>query len=284
MRLLRRPPRRNPPVVLVAIATFRDEDDVAYHTLDHLASEGVDAIIVTDHLSGDNTRAELNRAKKDLSCPVLVLEDNEFAFRQSARLTALAALARKEFGATWILPFAADELWHAENAPLKAVLQEVPRRISAVETQLFEHRATGLDPAHANPFLSIVHRHPNVMRVRRIICRWHRNLVIGEGAHHVCTGQRQRALPSESSPLRIRHFHRRTFERFVHKARVYSAARDAAGFGPGVSQYWRHCARLFERGEDALRSEWEGNYFFPNAEGLVRDPAPFKRWALEQSL
>lgn len=95
--------------MLYAITMVKNEQDTIGHVVEHLLAEGIDHVIVADNLSTDRTRAVLD----DLVArgwPVTVVEDREVAYLQAVKMNRLVDMAR-DAGATWVVPFDADELW-----------------------------------------------------------------------------------------------------------------------------------------------------------------------------
>src|SRR5690242_17110689 len=100
--------RRDGVVTTYAITMVKDEADIVATTVGVML-EQCDGVIVADNNSTDGTRdllADLARQHKTLT----VLDDPEVASYQAKKMTNLAHFAR-ERGATWAIPFDADEYW-----------------------------------------------------------------------------------------------------------------------------------------------------------------------------
>jgi len=96
--------------MLAGISVVRNEADLIGTTIRHHFNEGFDFIFVADNDSTDGTTAILERmAREDKR---LRISRASGAFHQSEILTSLARDAVWA-GASWILPFDADEFWHA---------------------------------------------------------------------------------------------------------------------------------------------------------------------------
>lgn len=98
----------------VAVCMARDEADVIGSTVAHMLAQ-VDAVIVADNLSTDRTREILDEMASAHPGRLVVVEDPDPAYRQSEKMTALALRARLDFGAEWIVPFDADEVWYSPS-------------------------------------------------------------------------------------------------------------------------------------------------------------------------
>lgn len=267
------------------VSMMRDEVDVAYHTIRHLAGESLDGIIVADNLSSDGTRAELERARVDLArgtpweraCQLIVVEDDEPGYYQSAKMTALAAKAANEHGAKWIVPFDADELWYVRGDRLGIVLGNMGGHVAAVQAPLYNHFPSSIDPAGTNPFKTIEWRQRVPGALPKVAFRWNPDVVILQG-NHAITGAS--GMVNRNS-AELRHFPYRTFDQFCHKAQLGAAAYAATDLPMSEGAHWREYGAILERhGVSALREVYERWFWFlaPVEGGLVHDPAPFCRW------
>jgi hypothetical protein len=138
------------------IAMMRDEEDVAGAVIEHMVGEGLNGIIVADNGSVDRTRQELlDRVDWAAAkgCRLVVQDDPERGYYQSAKMSRLADQAAAE-GATWIVPFDADEIWVSHRDRVAAVLREASADVA--QAVLFNHFCTRVDdPAESNPFLRL---------------------------------------------------------------------------------------------------------------------------------
>lgn len=267
------------------VTMVRDEADVIYHTLCHLAGENLDGIIVADNLSTDETRAEIERAQRDLAegtpweraCEIILVEDNEPGYYQSAKMTALAARAANEHGARWIVPFDADELWYTKGDRLGIHLANIGGWVNVVQAPLYNHFPSSIDPAGSVPFETIEWRQREPGALPKVCFRWSPEITILQGNHAISGGTGHVV----HNGVQLRHFPYRTFEQFKHKAEMGAAAYAATDLPLSEGAHWRQYGAILERhGEDALREVYERWFWFlaPVEGGLVLDPAPFRRW------
>jgi hypothetical protein len=263
---------------------MKDEQDIAYHTLIHLAEEGVDGIIVADNLSVDGTRDEIERARKDTSCPIEVIEDKDPAYYQSEKMTKLAHNAHEKYGADWIIPFDADELWYSHTDRIAVVLRNLPGHVGKIEAELWNHFPSSIDPEGTNPFETIEWRQKEPGALPKVAVRYHPDLVIYQGNHSALGPPQTISYGTHLGvSLQLRHFPYRTFEQFKRKAINGAKAYAATDLHETTGAHWRSYGNILEQwGEDVLRTEVFEKYFYffsPVDGGMIYDPAPFRRWS-----
>lgn len=255
------------------ICRCKDEADVIAGTVQHIADE-VDFVLVQDNNSGDGTREIL--AELEESLPLKVLDDSEVGYFQSRKMTELADTAFG-MGATWIVPFDADELWMAPQR-IRDVLADYPPKIRLATARVYDHRASAVDPEGVDPFRTMVWRTPDPLPLPKVAVRWTPGTVIHQGNHGADIPDPHRAA---ESVLEVRHFPYRSAEQFVKKARNGAAAYAATDLPEHVGAHWRSYGTLLTRyGPEALEDvyrQWFWN-LAPSEAGLILDPAPYLRW------
>lgn len=276
-------------MTVVAVMMVRDEADVVGTVVRHLL-EHVDAVVVADNLSTDETPEvldELRREHAALGC-VEVVADRDPAYTQSAKMTDLAHRARALYGATWIVPVDADEVWYSPFAERMAdVLDEVPDRWHVVPATLFDHVATGDDDAHElDPVRRLRWRRPTPAPLPKVAARYRPDLVIEQGNHGAHYAEFE---PARFDPvLVVRHFPYRSAEQFLRKVRNGAAAYRAAGDrqSPDHGTHWRQWGELLDsQGPEAVVEIFHRWYYRERPDVPVRiegeqqpallfDPAP----------
>jgi hypothetical protein len=262
---------------VAAVTMMRDEADIAYHSVMHMAEEGMDAVIVADNLSSDGTRDELERARRDAPCPVVIVADDEPGYFQSQKMTALGHRAA-ELGATWVVPFDADELWWDREDRIGEKLRRVGEIYGTATAFMWNHYETALDDeSDPNPFTRMGYRHPERGALPKVAYRYHPDVVVEQGNHSVSG-----STGSVLGGLEISHFPYRGWDHFRRKAINGAAAYRATDLPEHMGAHWRQYGDLMDRfGEDTLRDQVYRRYFFamaPVNEGWHHDPAPFRRW------
>lgn len=260
-------------MTVVGVAMVRDEADVIEGTLRHMADE-VDWLLVADNNSVDGTGEILQQLRREL--PLQWVDDPEPAYYQSAKMTALAEKAAAD-GATWIVPFDADELWYAPHRLADVLAGQVEPIAYA---RLFNHLATGLDGNDRDPFRSMVYRQPEPAPLVKVAFRWEPGAVIAQGNHDVQLPSGHLGVPS----LEIRHFPARSSAQWTRKGLNGSAAYRAAVDLPETDgAHWRAYGQLVDEfGPEVLATIFKEHWWYAAdriaAAGLVRDPAPYLRW------
>lgn len=262
-----------------AVSTVKDEADVIEGTVRHMLDE-VDGVIVADNGSHDGTRDILGALAHEYRDRLIVLDDPEVAYYQSARMTRLAEMAAMRFGATWIVPFDADELWVSLGGHISDDLARCEADI--VTAELLNYFPTAIDPEDGVPFTRIRWRLREAAPLPKVAFRWTSGSVIHQGNHGV-----ERPCGSTTVPgLRVYHFPYRSAEQFVRKGVNGAAAYKATNLAEDVGAHWRGYGAIVERfGEDALRDVFREHFWAlsPADKGWVLDPAPYMRWVVPES-
>lgn len=193
-------------------------------------------------------------------------------------MSALAEMAAS-FGATWIVPFDADELWLARTGHLGTVLRnQVPNVAWRASAEVLNHFCTAIDGTETNPFLAMRWRKIEPNPLPKVAFRWQPGAVIHMGNHGVTLPTPGHNLVSE---LEVRHFPYRSAEHFVQKARNGLEALRATDLPPDTGAHWRSYGEVLERlGETACGDIFREHFWYlsPVDGGMVLDPAPWCRW------
>lgn len=247
-----------------AISMMRDEADVAFDVVSHLFSEGVDGVLVANNLSVDDTGGELVRAGAE------VVMDTERGYYQSQKMTHLANKAAHEFGATWIVPFDADEIWYrGTDQRLADYLNETD--VDVVFADMLCHYETEDDALdETSPFRRMTWRTKNLndASIPKVCFRWRDGAEMEMGNHGV-------KLPGNVSSergLTIRHFQYRGFEHFQRKVTNGKQAYDASTLPEGYGAHWRELGAMDGR---TLARVYRRKFMRNTAE-MIFDPAPFR--------
>lgn len=158
--------------MIAGVAMVKDEADIIRFTLDHMLTQ-VDRVFVLDNNSTDGTGAILD----SFGDRIEVRYDPEVAYRQSDKLTALAHVAASQ-GATWIVPFDADEAWFLP--PLETVVADVV----VMEPYIFVPTPCD-DAKELNPLKRIRWRYPTADPHVKVAYRYHPDAVLAMGNHDV---------------------------------------------------------------------------------------------------
>ncbi len=254
-------------MTVVGIAMVRDEADIVGITVGNMV-EQCDHVIVADNRSSDDTRAILDEM------PVTVIDDPVVGYYQAEKMTALAQRARSAFGATWVVPFDADEWWWSPEGRIADVLEAtVDSGFWIAEADLYDHVATADDPADDNPVTRIGWRRNKKGALPKIAARPHTDLEIHMGNHGASYDE---PVASVGGLLEVRHFPYRSPEQFVTKARNGAEAYAASDLPEHFGNHWRDYGRLLDaHGPEALHevfTTWFYSAHPADDPSLVYDP------------
>lgn len=257
-------------MVVVAIGMCRNGVDIAEPVLRHMATQ-VDYIIAADNLSDDGTRELLDHLATEL--PMTVVDDPDPAHYQGRKMTALAHLARTEYGADWVVPHDYDEIWYSPFGTVAEMCSEASGKFSALTATVFDHVATGADDqTEPDPTRRLGWRRRDPGMLHKIAVAAADTLRIHEGNHGADYQPFQPMIwPGQ---LVVRHFPYRTPEQFIAKARTGSAALRLTDLPEDVGKHWRDYGRL---SDDQLRQVYSEHFHADDPTGrpdLIFDPAP----------
>jgi hypothetical protein len=224
-----------------AISMVRDEADIIEETILNLFDEGVDHVLVADNLSTDATRRVLDSLAPRV--PLHVVADPVGPYWQAEKMTLLARAATR-LGASWIVPFDADEIWRGEDG------RTVAQTLRASSTPVVFARWLDYVPIETVERGRYVQRFPYRLPEQENFgkvafrANWLARLTMGN--HSV-------ALPDSSTSrgLRIAHFRFRSVEQMRQKAITAAAAVRQAGSSTRVD-YWFELADGDEQSATAM--------------------------------
>lgn len=259
-------------MTIVAVSMVRDEEDIVEHTVRHIAAQ-VDRVMILNNLSTDGTGPLLHMLAAEL--PVDVIPDPQLAYFQSRKLSDLAARAADEHGATWIVPFDADEVI-VINRPWRD-LRDLLASTDADELVVpwINHRpTTSDDQTEPNPLRRMVWREPRPEALAKVIVRWKPGLTIAQGNHSAWYAYPHQTAAPEG--IAVHHFPMRSPEQLYRKVingvHAYKAAGRELPHGAGI--HWKQLYPRFRRhGLRAAADEFAAQTVHdPLLAGLVLDP------------
>lgn len=221
--------------LVFGIAVVKDEIDVIEYTVRHMLDE-VHNVIVADNLSTDGTWEKL----LDISVEdprLKVIRDYEVGYYQSHKMSKLAERAAHS-GATWVIPFDADEFWFAiePGCTLTDALDEL--NYSIVPCRLVEHVPT----PHDRPLSPW--RRKGLRGQPKVAVRPSLPVFIHQGNHSASYPKPHQA-PADI--LYARHFPYRSAKQFVSKIRNgYAAYQAAPDLPKQMGVHWRHYGEVLE--------------------------------------
>lgn len=218
---------------LWAVAMVKNEVDIIESTLRHLADQGIDELLVADNGSTDGTLELLRELSRQL--PLHVALDSEPRYFQGPKMTALAQAARRA-GASWVVPFDADEFWFAASTTVGEYLRRCDAGV--VQARMFN--------VYPQADCTKWRLDPQPMDPPKVAFRAHRLARLSIGNHWVLH-------PGRPAPgLFIAHYPWRSADQLKRKTHQGAVAlteeQRAQGFGfhwtagAAESDQWRHDA------------------------------------------
>ena len=256
--------------MIVGISMVRDEADVIDQTMINLRIQGVDRFIVLDNGSTDKTRRLLDCSD------IEVVDDPEVGYHQDQKMARLARMAY-ERGATWVVPFDADEYWYSPTGTIAETLAGITDNVVAARE--FKHWPTPWDEPVDDPFKRLRFRETEPHRLHKIVFRAVSDPKVHMGNHGINYGDYDPDRPDPALlALELRHFPYRSFSQFARKVRNGREAYEAADMHPMFGTHWREMGAYTE---EQLREVWAdctaGTSFEHRWLGhgeLIEDPAP----------
>jgi glycosyltransferase involved in cell wall biosynthesis len=238
------------------VTMARNEEHRIAGSVRQLLDGGVDAVVVADNLSTDGTRDVLDELARDV--PLIVVDDREEAYYQGPKMSLLARAAAR-CGASWIVPFDADELWYGVGAPLATRLRALDG--DAAIAPMFDFLPRPDQHVVDDPYRALTtrRRQPGT---QKIAFRAHLLASIGTGNHWV-----MQPVRTVHGAVSIRHYPFLGFDHFVEKARIGNAALAATDLPSEVGAHWRAWGESDDHG---LARAWRDL----TDDDLVDDPLP----------
>lgn len=206
------------------VAMIKNEADIIEQTVKHLFEQGIDHILIVDNGSTDGTQEILSRLAQDY--PLSLGQDNEPAYYQSEKMTWLADRA-KEQGATWIVPFDADEFWFGTNKSLANILARTKNPI--LETPIYNQFPQPDGTWTVDP---VPHREA------KICFKPNRPFVLAMGNHSLIGPGK-----IDNTQTAILHRPWRSFEQFERKIRQGATSLDLTNLPESLGYHWRALGR-----------------------------------------
>lgn len=277
-------PNQREPVVIIGIGIVKDEADIIETTIRHVATQ-VDGLIVSDNRSTDGTREILDKLALEL--PLTVIDDPVVGYYQSQKTTDMLHLARAA-GATWCVPFDADEIPYSPHGRIGDILTDsIPAECEAAWVSGYDHVTTDIDPDEPDPTVRMGWRRTEPNNLPKMFVRCVPGIIVDMGNHRALHPDREVNTFLDRDLFVIRHFPYRSSAQFESKARNGAAAYAAApDLGDQHGTHWRsygetlaehgsgalegHYRKWFHRADPAIELELDGETQPP----LLFDPAP----------
>lgn len=258
-------------MTVTGISCIKNEVDVVRTTIEHMLTQ-VDQVLVMDNGSTDGTY-EILREIASQDNRLTVRRNESEAYHQDLYMTDLAQRAMRS-GASWVVPFDADEIWYIPDGRLGNLLVNIPSNVGIVSAKLYNHYRTDEDLDDPDPMKSMVWRESKPGALPKVVCRCRPSLKIDHGNH---SASYEFLTHVEPYPIEIRHFPYRSGEQMVKKSVQGAAGLNNAELDESIGAHWRGYANMVEvAGPEALHNWFKQHFYFenPSENGMVFDPAP----------
>lgn len=253
-----------------AVSMVKNEIDVITDTVLHTLGQ-VDHMIVSDNLSTDGTREELDRLSK-MHSNLTVINDPDPAYHQSEKTTALANMAAN-MGATYILVVDADEYWASlSGQKIKHVLDQVGGTL--FPAQMFDFVPTAMDDDGKDIFHKIQWRRREPGPMEKVAFKWSKGTVVEMGAHSISRKNVSWEQVREHV-LYCRHYPYRSADQFVNKAVQGGRALELTDLPEDRGAHWRQYYDTYKTGGHSSLAQIFYQWFYedsPDESDLVFDP------------
>lgn len=240
--------------MIVAVTMVKDEADVIGPVIANLFAQGVGHVIAADNMSTDATREIL----EGFGDRITITDDTEPGYYQDAKMTRLARQAHG-MGATWVLPFDADEVWYSTHGTIADTLADCAADV--VMAAGWDHIVRQPGDGPFSPW-----RRARPQTLCKVAFRARPDAELNMGNHDV----RPAGLSRVRGPLLYRHFQYRSPQQMARKLRNGRAAYEASTVHELHGTHWREGGLLTD---DEMSAKWVELCTEP---GLVFDPAPMK--------
>lgn len=209
-----------------AVTMVRNESSTLPLIVEHFRQQGISRVLVVNHLSTDDTVHSLEK----FGDFVQIAQYDHPAYEQRAVMT-LAARFAAECGASWVIPFDADEIW----LPIRGrTIAELLAASSAdkIPAPHYDFLPPSDQPENFSPATFHLRRlQPNPMP--KTSFRAHKKAIVLMGNHWV-----QRP-GSSGDGLVVAHYPYRSREQLRKKVNAGALAINALGNTKGLGTHWQ---------------------------------------------
>ena len=247
------------------VMMVKNEIDIIEHNIEYLQTQDIDHFYVADNLSTDGTKEILLKLAEKYK-NITVIEDNEFSYYQSDKMTTWCNDCFK-LGADIVIPIDADEIWYSKNneKTLGNLLKQTDGDIFIATST--DYIPTKNDLNFDNPILSMVYKKRYSDSFPAVAFNKYPGFYLEMGNHNVVNHKGSRIY----GLLGIRHYQYRSFEQFSNKVRNGKKVYDDTTFPTSIGSHWRKLGNM----TDEEMEIWWNDYISQEVE---YDPIDIKNY------
>lgn len=243
--------------MIIGTLLVRDESEIVEQNIEHHLNNGIDALIVTNNLSEDDTEEKVLKYKEVIH----YIKEDDPAYNQREWVTRMAHIAA-EHNPEWIIHIDADEFWTGLD-----VLKEVPEEIGIIISgdHYNTRKASGWQcreymPVEGMKFgkfnvSDMVYYRPSTHRAHKgckIIHRPTKNIKIWQGNHGANNFVGELGF---TNAIQIDHYPIRSFEHFLLKVHNGGKSYENSTLPADFGWHWRKWYESLQSGN--IKKEYD---------------------------
>jgi hypothetical protein len=228
------------PGPIAMLMLVRDEIDIIEQNIDFHLRMGIEQFVVTDNGSVDGTRDILTNFQRRLGKSIVIIDDPEPAYHQSARVNRMVQVAKKRFRPSWIISSDADEFWYPASGRYDS---EIDGRKNILNCDW--HNFLPRPKMSWQEFTDVGEMRGYHGRMSKVFC-------LTRGLVGMYTGNhKSRSIPhiaAHSDNIRVYHYPVRSYAQFERKVVQGHRAALIANFQESAAWHWREYYHAWENG------------------------------------
>ena len=273
---------RKNDIKLFMTLVVKDEQDIIEQNIRFHHAMGVDGFIVTAHNCTDKTNAILDKLKRD-GVVIEIIEKTTPDHKHKIWVNEMVDIARKKYGANWVINADADEFYYSQSLDLKkSIIKESSGKTNVLWVDslfLFpDDRADFLNCPYfvTNPITKFRAQELKIdtdtlfedfigsQGCTKVIHKTRGFISVVDGNHDVDMHNR---VKHQSADIRLYHYHIRNYNGWEQKVKRWQNSIFLLPDGQG--DHMKHMVALYQNGK--LRDEYDRKYGTEMREFLIEN-------------